>query len=127
MATTRDIIRYNIGIIANTIHRIKEEATTDGLSSNELPHINPKHPSWGRYCQLKKEASIWLTMLSLVKAAANERTDIVVHSGNATKRAMFSKANRRLRRLANRLDNNPGKFAVVDAWASAKRDEMAKA
>lgn len=117
MATTREIIRYNIGQISESIRKIKQ--------SN--PDISPKSPIWARYRQLKREASIWLTMISMVKVSDGTRADVVVHAGSIGKKAMFRRARLRLGKLAGRLERTPSKWSHVDQWVAKRQSEMAGA
>jgi hypothetical protein len=88
-------------------------------------HISPKHPQWGRYRAAQRRASLLLTARLLLKCGGEAVPEMAVirhqlakqalhnHARRGQARSVCFAAYRYLRKLNNRLQRAPEKFADV--------------
>lgn len=97
----------------------------------QVGHISPRHESWPVYRRHKRQASLMLTARLLLKVgsgsvptsaevrAARKAGRLSHHTGRGRRAASHvASAYRALRKLANRAERAPERFAGVDAWAA---------
>lgn len=89
--------------------------------------ISPKSKSWAVYKGAKRQASILLTARRILKVKAGELPGVsleesttyalgIIH-GSKKPRRMTTKARKYLRKLENRLEKHPERFADAQKWA----------
>jgi hypothetical protein len=96
-------------------------------------HMSPKHQLWRDYRNAKRRATLLLAARMILKAndeAVPEKTAISVfiaanifrsQARTATKqKSLAYSAQRLLRKLDNRLSNQPERFSQVDQWRRAR-------
>ena len=155
MTTIREYLQYLVHNASQRIFNLKQEALKEPPPVDEkgrpiiphYPHMSPRSKDWDRYRTLKRECSLWLTMLSIVKRAHDSiptKAEAVklFHSqpfaNHARKgrpaKSLYFKAFRRLQKIGNRLESDvraaePG----ISMWkaerqaALEKRQEVAHA
>ncbi len=97
----------------------------------QVGHISPRHKSWPAYRRAKRRASLMLTARLLLKVGsgsvptpaevrAARKAGLLSHHAGRGRRASshVAAAHRALRKLANRAERAPERFAGVDAWAT---------
>ena len=102
----------------------------------QVGHISPSHPNWAAYRRAKRRASLMLTARLLVALGEGavpapdavrhaRRQGLLSHHAGRGRRVAshVAAAHRALRKLANRAERAPGRFADVDAWVAARRAE----
>ena len=110
--------------------------TTEVTHTKTVEHIAPKHPQWARYRAAREYASQVLTARLLLKIGKDdipEMPDVTAalkagslshHARRGKARRLVVRAVRQLRKLKNRLDQSPERFADVRAWID-QRDNRA--
>lgn len=107
MAELRDVLRYNVATLSDSIWRLKSEC-----------RIEPKHPRWGEYKRLKRDVSLWLAAVRLQKAGETAYPGVLIKCG-ADHGCDYRDAEKRLARLKKRIRKDPGAFASVAEWMEA--------
>lgn len=95
--------------------------------------ISPRHPSWPEYRNLKRRATQLLAARLILKAnegitPEKEQIGILLatkvfrsHARTSSAQKMLAYAAfRYLRKLDNRLSNQPQRFAAVEAWITER-------
>lgn len=92
-------------------------------------YMSPRHSQWREYRSLKRQATVCLAMRLILKACNGvvpQKEDIAdllstgifrshARTANAQKSLAYASC-RRLRKLENRLRNQPERFGEVQAW-----------
>ncbi|HND19225.1 MAG TPA: hypothetical protein PLB18_07615 [Acidobacteriota bacterium] len=99
-------------------------------------HLTPKNPRWAEYQIAKRWVSVLLTARHLLKIGNGDvlerdaffqavRSGQLCHHVRKTQhpRQMAIKAHRLLRKLKNRLEHTPERFAEVEAWMQRIAEE----
>ena len=59
---------FNRSVIQYAIHQLSQQITAIKESAHQTePSIHPKHPDWAKYQELKRQASLYLTAMSIYK------------------------------------------------------------
>jgi len=99
-------------------------------------YMSPRHPQWQEYRNLKRRATLGLAMHLILKANngfAPEKGEMVhllssglfrshARTANAQKSLAYA-SYRRLRKLENRLRNQPERFADVQVWVMRREQQ----
>jgi hypothetical protein len=71
-----DVVRYNVYVCSESIRQLKDGATKPRKIPNfklcrfedtSFRHISPEHPDWEQYQGARRECSLWLVVLHVVK------------------------------------------------------------
>ena len=148
MTTIREYLQYRAHDASQAIFNLKREALKEPPPVDEKgrpiiphsPHMSPKSKDWDRYQTLKRECSLWLTMLSIVKwwndfIPTKKEAIELFHSRNFANHArkgrpaksLYFKAFRRLQKIGNRLESDvraaePG----ISMWKAERAAALAK-
>ena len=119
-------------------HRPSEELMSAGWTYTKVKfervesHMSPKHTLWRQYRDSKRRATLLLAARMILKNAAetvpqkNEISPLlcmgIFHCQARTsseQKSLAYAAYRLLRKLGNRVKNQPGRFSQVDEWTRA--------
>jgi hypothetical protein len=114
MVTIIDVIRYEIHKKSDKIAEIKKQRSGQLLENGNYAHIGPSSARWNEYVWLKRDASILLTALRLLKYGT--AGDCHARKGKPAK-TMSRHARKLLRKFGNRLEKKPHLFADAEQWA----------
>jgi hypothetical protein len=100
-----------------------------------IEHMSPRHPDWTRYRAAKRQASLLLTARLIVKLGSEslpphsalrqalKENRLQSHAGRRRARQLCFAAWRYLRKLQNRLERLPEKYAVLEGAMTGRSVE----
>lgn len=111
-------MRYRVRSNSLDIKGLKDKIIGQGT------YINPKHEDWKEYKRRKRQATLALTAVILLKykvinKSREEQFAIVRKSFLLANSKQLKAAKRLIRAYSKKLENNPEEYASVTEWCKA--------
>jgi hypothetical protein len=113
-ADVETIVKFNVRTQSQAIFDLKEKAKVErnGLI---VDHINPRHGRWRAYCGRKREATLWIAALHVVRATSVENCVHRIERAFKGLDARFLRreGERRVRRILDEVRNGHSRLEHV--------------
>lgn len=158
MTTLKEALQFRIHQLSENIHAVKmaavkrekisprygkiwtQDTYTWGWIDEKVVYLNPSHPDWDKYKDLKKQASIHLTCIRILKhfdgvptktalrkamraGAFLEHASVAKHVRNC----LIVEAHYMLAQTKQDLSTNPTRFEEAGRYAAQRRQEASNA